>query len=164
MLQSGKMDSRPFTDDSREPMKSLYEIPADIYERVHEAMLAIANASQAGDEVLCAAHYDQLREFCEQQTAAGRGSGFMWEALADVTDHSSQRLAYYKRSLAHAQHNSEPTHTVLLAIGQSHAEAGDWLRAEPLLVAARQQAITCGDADTEGEAISFLLQVPTNDA
>ena len=145
-------------------MKSLYEIPADIYERVHEAMLAIVNASQAGDDVLCAAHYEQLREFCEQQTSTGRGSGFMWEALADVTDDSAERLAYYERSLALARHNSEPTHTVLLAIGQHHAETGDWLRAEPVLIAARQEAIASGDADSEGEAASLLLQVPTNDA
>ncbi|EDY18592.1 conserved hypothetical protein [Chthoniobacter flavus Ellin428] len=145
-------------------MKSFYKIPADIYERVHEGVLAIVNASQAGDDVLSASHYGQLREFCEQQTAAGRGSGFMWEALADVTDDSIERLACYERSLALAQHNSEPTHTVLLAIGQHHAEAGDWLHAEPLLIAARQQAIAFGDVDTEGEAASLLLQVPTNDA
>ena len=137
-------------------MKCPYEIPADIYERVHEVMLAIVNASQSGDDVLYAAHYEQLREFCEQQTATGRGSGFMWEALADVTDDSTER------SLALARHNSEPTHTVLLAIGHLHAEAGDWLRAEPLLIAARQQAIASGDADTEGEASSILLQVPAN--
>jgi hypothetical protein len=145
-------------------VKSPYKIPADIYERVHEAMVAIVNASQAGDDVLWASHYEQLREFCEQQAAVGRGSCFMWEALADVTDDSTDRLAYYERSLALARHNSEPTHTVLLAIGQHHAEAGDWLRAEPLLIAARQQAIVSGDADTESEAASLLLQVPTNDA
>jgi len=145
-------------------MKRSYEIPADIYERVHEAMLAIANASQAADNVLCAAHNEQLREFCEEQTAVGRGSGFMWEALADVTEDSSERLAYYERSLALAQHNSEPTHTVLLAIGRFHADQGDWSRAEPHLLASRQQAITFSDADTEGEAASLLLQVPTNDA
>lgn len=145
-------------------MKRLYEIPADIYERVHEAMLAIVNATMAGDDILCAAHYEELREFCERQTAAGSGSGFMWEALADVTGDSVQQLACYERSLAWARHNSEPTHTVLLAIGQHHAEAGDWLRAEPLLIAARQQAISCSDADTEGEAASILLQIPTNDA
>lgn len=143
-------------------MKCPYEIPADIYERVHEVLLTIVNASLAGDDVLYAAYYEQLREFCEQQTAAGRGSGFMWEALADVTEDSTERLAYYERSLALARHNSEPTHTVLLAIGQHHAEAGDWLRAEPLLIAARQQAITSGDANTEGEAPSILLQVPAN--
>ena len=145
-------------------MKSLYEIPADIYERVHEAMLAIANATQAGDDVLWAAHYEELREYCEQQTAAGRGSGFMWEALADVTEDSVQQLAYYERSLASARHNCEPTHTVLLAIGQHYAETGDWLRAESLLIEARQQAIFCSDADTEGEAASLLLQVSINDA
>jgi uncharacterized protein HemY len=88
----------------------------------------------------------------------------MWEALADVTDSSAERLAYYERSLALARHNSEPTHTVLFAIGQLHAEAGDWLRAEPLLIAARQQAIAASDLDTEGDAASLLLQVPFNDA
>jgi hypothetical protein len=88
----------------------------------------------------------------------------MWEALADVTDDSVERLAYDERSLALARGNAEPTHTVLLAIGRFHAEAGDWLRAESLLVAARQQAITASDAGTEGEAASLLLQVPTNEA
>jgi hypothetical protein len=138
-------------------------IPVDIYERVHEAILAIANATQAGDEVLCAAHYEKLREFCEEQTVAGRGSGFMWEALADVTEDSVRRLAYYERSLALARHNSEPTHTVLLALGQIHAETADWPRAEPFLIAAQQQAIFIGDADTEGEAALLLLQIPTKD-
>ena len=142
-------------------MKSLYKIPPDIYERVHEAMLGIVNAAQAGDDVL--SYYEQLREFCEQQTAAGRGSGFMWEALADVTDDSVESLSFYERSLALARRNSEPTHTVLLAIGQIYAESGDWPPAEPLLIAARQQAITASDADTEGEAASLSLQVPTND-
>lgn len=145
-------------------MKSRYEIPPDIYDRVHEALLAIANAAQAGDEVLCSVHYEQLREFCEQQTTAGRASGFMWEALADVTDDPAKCLTYYERSLALARHNSEPTHTVLLAIGRLYAEADDWLRAEPLLTEARQQAIACEDPDTEGEAASLLIQVPTNDA
>ncbi|HEX8372621.1 MAG TPA: tetratricopeptide repeat protein [Chthoniobacterales bacterium] len=144
-------------------MKSLYKIPPDIYERVHEAMLGIVNAAQGGDDVLSAAYYEQLREFCEEQTTAGRGSGFMWEALADVTDDSVESLSYYERSLALARRNSEPTHTVLLAMGRIYAESGNWPRAEPLLIAARQQAITASDADTQGEAASLLLQVPTND-
>ena len=145
-------------------MKRHYVIPADIYKSVHEAMLAIVNATEAGDDVLRAAHCAQLREFCEQQTAAGRGSGFMWEALADVTDDAAERLAFYERALSLARHNSEPTHTILLAMGELHAESGDWLRAEPILIEARQQAIDCGDADAEGEAASLLLQIPANDA
>ena len=144
-------------------MKSLYEIPNNIYVSVHEAMLAIVNATQADDDVLSAAHYEQLRDFCERQTVAGRGSGFMWEALADVTDDYAQRLAYYERALAFARHNSEPTHTVLLEIGQLHAASSDWPRAEPFLVAAHQEAIRRGETDTEGEAASLLLQIPTND-
>lgn len=139
-------------------MKSSYEIPADIYEAVHEAMLAIVNASEACDHALYAAHYEQLRAFCEQQTAVGRGSGFIWEALADVTDDRMERLTYYERSLAWARRNSEPTQTVLLELGKIYAEACDWQRAEPLLSEARDEAIACGDSDSEGEAASLLLQ------
>jgi hypothetical protein len=140
-------------------MKSGYEIPADIYEGVHETILAIFNASQAGDDVLSAAHFEQLREFCEQQTSAGRGSGFMWEALADVTDDEAERLSYYERSLAWARRNSEPTQTVLLELGKIYAAAGDWQRVKPLLTQAREQAIACDDANTESEAASLLLQI-----
>jgi hypothetical protein len=143
-----------------ESMKRLYEIPADIYESVHELMIAIVNATLAGDDIVCATNYEQLREFCEQQTATGRGSGFMWEALADVADNPTERLTYYERALVLARHNSEPTHTVLLAIGQLYAEASNWARAEPLLIAARQEAIAWSDADTEGGAASLLLQRP----
>ena len=141
-----------------EPMKSTYEIPPDIYDRVHDAMLGIVNAAHAGDDILSAKHYEELQEFCEQQTAAGRGSGFLWEALADVTDDSGKRLEYYERAFEWAHRNSEPAHTVLLAIGQLYADAGEWLRAEPFLRAAREQAITCNDTDTEGEAVSLLVQ------
>lgn len=145
-------------------MSRRYKIPADIYERVHEAMEGIVNASQAGDEVLVASHYEQLREYCEEQTAAGRGSGFMWEALADVTSDSGKRLVYYQRSLDLARENSEPTQTALLAVGDLLAEEGDWSDAEPFLLAAREEAIACGDEETEGEAVALLLQAPADES
>jgi hypothetical protein len=141
-------------------MKRPYKIPADIFERVHEAVLAIANATLAGDDALFARHYEQLREFCELQTAAGRGSGFMWEALADVTEDPVEQLAFYERALVLARQNSEPTQTVLLELGRHYAEAGDWPRATALLTAARDEAVSSGDAGTEGEAASLLLQDP----
>lgn len=97
-------------------MKNTYRIPADIYERVHEVMLDITNATQAQDTVLTAVYYEQLRRFCEQQTASGRGSGFLWEALADVTDDSAERRMHYERALSLARQNSEPTDTILLEL------------------------------------------------
>lgn len=140
-------------------MKSPYQIPAGIYERVHEVVLAIVNATHAGDDALCAAHCEQFREFCEEQTADGRGSGFMWEALADVTEDPEERLACYERSLSLARQNSEPTHTVLLAIGECHVASGEWARAAPFLAAARKKAMESGDAETAGEAAALFLQV-----
>ena len=97
-------------------MKPSYRIPADIYERVHELMLGLVNATEAEDAVLAAVYHGQLREFCEQQTAAGRGSGFLWEALADVTDDLLERRNYYERALALARQNSEPAETIRLEL------------------------------------------------
>jgi hypothetical protein len=145
-------------------MKHPYKIPADIYDHVLETMLAIVNADLNDDSVLSASFYEQLREFCEAQTAAGRGSGFMWEALADLTQDESTQLSYYERSLTLARHNSEPTHTVLIEIGRIHAERRDWSRAEPLLLAARNEAIASDDPESEGEAASLLLQMPVKSA
>jgi hypothetical protein len=137
----------------------LYAIPPDIYEAVRETILAIVNATESGDDVLRSVYYEQLREFCEAQTTAGRDSGFMWEALADVTADFSERLSYYERALALARRNSEPLQTVLLEIGLLHAEADQWLRAEPFLTEAQERAEECGDIDTEAEASSLLTQI-----
>lgn len=142
-------------------MKSDYEIPMEIYERVHELMLAMVDASEAGDDILRAAYHEQLREFCEQQTTAGQGSGFLWEALADITEDEAERLSYYEQSLAWARRNSEPMQTVLLELGEIYGRGGDWQRAERLLIEAREEAIARGDSDTEGEAALLLLQLET---
>ena len=138
-------------------MKGRYEIPTDIYEKVHETMLSIVNANQADDTILSSALYEELHRFCNDQTNAGYGSGFLWEALADVTGDEGARVEFYERALAFARHNSEPAHSILLALGQIHAQAGHWSRAKPLLVAARSEAIENDDVETEGEAASLLL-------
>jgi hypothetical protein len=140
---------------------SPYKIPTDIYETVLDAMLGMTNATDADDDALHAALYERLREFCEQQTAAGRGSGFMWEALADVSTGAAQCLAYYERSLELARDNGEPIHTALLEMGRLHAESGDWSQAEPLLIAARDQAIAARDPETETEATASLQLMPS---
>lgn len=141
-------------------MNHRYKIPEDIYDRVHEMMQAIVNASSAGDEVLGASYYEQLREYCEEQTEAGKGSAFLWEALADVTADVSARVGYYRKALEFAEKNSEPTHTALLAVGGICIELGDWDSAEEFLKAAREEAIAQADEETEGEAVSLLLQAP----
>ena len=60
-------------------------IPPDIYERVHELAVAIANASAAGDDAL----YDSLCQticiFCDEQAGLGRSHPFLTETMADYT-------------------------------------------------------------------------------
>jgi hypothetical protein len=95
-------------------MQNGYNIPADIYDKVHETMLALVNASQAGDDVLYVALYEQFRDFCEQQTAAGRGSGFLWEALAEARLTKAREQA-----IARGDSGTEGEATLLLLQGRS---------------------------------------------
>jgi len=143
-------------------MKIRYCFPPDIYEYVHEAMVNIANAAQVGDDLLWSHYREKLLEFCEQQTAVGRGSGFMWEALADISDDSPERLGYYERALAFARTNGEPKHTILLEIGQICIADRDWNRAQSLLIAAREEAIKFGDTESNEDAVSLLLRITGN--
>ncbi len=136
-----------------------YEIPKAIYDRVYELVMTVVNAVEADDLVAKECGLAELRGYCEEQTALGHGSGFLWEALADLTDERDLRLAYYEKSLAFARSNQEPTQTVLYEIGLLHSEGGDWHLAEPFLLDARLQAIQRDDEETEGAAAALLIQM-----
>lgn len=73
-------------------------------------------------------------------------------SAGDVTEDRLVRLDYYKRAFELAGRNSEPTQTALLAIGELCMELEDWASAEAFLIAAREEAIACGDDETEGAA------------
>lgn len=141
-------------------MKSDYQVPSEIYDTVLDLMVAIADASMAEDPIVLASCREKLREYCEQQTAAGHGSGFLWESLADVTENPDEQIAYYEKALEFARKNGEPLQTTLVALAEGYIHRGDRTHAKILLHEVRQQAISEGDAETEAAATKLLEEIP----
>ncbi|QJE98304.1 hypothetical protein [Luteolibacter luteus] len=144
-------------------MNEPYVIPPETYATVLRLVSDIVSAAETDDEVLRTRAYDRLLDCCETETAAGRGSGFIWEALADVTDEDEQRLEYYRKGLALGRANREPVQTILLEMGRIHVKRGDHRQALPFLEEARSIAIAESDDGTEGAASALLLQLPDLD-
>lgn len=141
-------------------MDEPYVIPPETYATVLRLVTDIVNATEADDEILRNKAYERLLDCCETETTAGRGSGFIWEALADMTEGDSLRLVYYHKALEYGRANKEPVQTVLLEIGRIHADRGEIKRAIPFLEEARNISITAGDEASEGATSALLLQLP----
>lgn len=144
-------------------MDEPYVIPPETYATVLRLVTEMVSAAETNDEVLREKAYARLLDCCETETAAGRGSGFIWEALADVTENEAQKLDYYQKALDHGRANREPIQTILLEIGQIYEKQGDTRQAAIFLEEARSIAITTGDEATEGAASAGLLQLPDED-
>ena len=140
-------------------MEGEYEIPQDIYDRIWELMIGIVNASGADDPAMVAVFTDQLLEYCEEQTAAGHGSGFIWEAAGDTVDESREKMKLYQRALGYAIRNREPTQTLWCEIGELLAAGGDLENARLHFENAREKAIERNDAETEGRAVALSIQL-----
>ncbi len=140
-------------------MDGEYDIPQDIYDRVLELMVSIVNATAVDDSVMEGILKQQLLDYCQEQTAAGHGSGFLWEAIGDVTQDPGEKMVHYQRALTYALHNREPTHTVLLEIGKLYAEAGETEKARIHYESALREAIERGDLDREGSAAASLISL-----
>ena len=138
-------------------MAEPYVIPPETYATVLRLVTDIVNAADADDQALWGKAYERLRDCCETETAAGRGSGFIWEALADVTEGDVLRLDYYHRALDHGRANREPVQTILLEIGRIHGNRGDLSQAFPFLEEARSISIEADDEATEGAASALFL-------
>lgn len=140
-------------------MDDEYDIPQDIYDRVFELLVSIVNSSAVDDSVMGGILNQQLLDYCQEQTAAGHGSGFLWEAMGDVTQDPGEQMVYYQRALTYARHNREPTHTLFLELGDLYVEAGDLEKARIHYESSLRESIERGDLDREGRAATSLISL-----
>ena len=135
-------------------------IPPDIYEHVIALAADITNATMADDEALSESLYEQLRLYHEEQLAIGRSHPFIIETLADYTDESAQAIRYYEQALAMSRHmtTDEPTHTILIGIGEQLIELGRREQAEAFIRDGRTEALRRGDTDWIENADKLLKE------
>lgn len=124
-------------------------IPPDIYEHVGDFAADITNAALAGDDALAASLYQRLQLYSDGQLAAGRSHPFIIETLADYTADPAQAIRYYEQALAMSRHmtTDEPTHTILIGIGEQLIELGRREQAEAFIRDGRAEALRRGDSD-----------------
>ena len=124
-------------------------IPPDIYEHVGELAADITNATLADDHALAEFLYQRLRLYHEEQLAAGRSHPFIIETLTDYTDDPAQALRYYEQALTMSRNmtSDEPTHTILIGIGEQLIESGRREQAEAFIRDGRAEALRRGDTD-----------------
>jgi hypothetical protein len=124
-------------------------IPPDIYERVSELAADITNATLADDQALVESLYQHLHHYHEERLAAGCSHPFIIETLADYTDDPARAIRYYEQALEMSRQmmSDEPTHTILISIGEQLIEMGRREQAEAFIHDGRAEPLRRGDID-----------------
>jgi hypothetical protein len=135
-------------------------IPPDICERVHELSVAIVNATDAGDDMLCESLYQALRAYYDEQANLGRSHPFLTEAMADQTKAASGAARLYELALEQVRgFPDEPTHTKMISLAEQLISLGWTERAEAYLRDGRSEAVRRGDAFWIQDADRLLLDL-----
>lgn len=124
-------------------------IPPDVYEYVGDLAAGITNAGLVDDPALAELLYLQLQAYHEEQLAAGCSHPFIIETLADYTHDPAQAIGYYQQALTMSREmtSDEPTHTILIGIGERLIGMRQREQAEAFLRDGRAEAVRRGDTD-----------------
>jgi hypothetical protein len=135
-------------------------IPPDLFERVLELSLALANASQLDDDVLYAVHLRELREYYDEQMKSGRAHPFLTEALADFTESAAEAVLLYELAIEQSLgFPDEPKHTKGISLAGRLIELGRTEQAEAYLRDGRAEAMRLDDQEWVVEADELLRKL-----
>ncbi|MBI5387461.1 MAG: hypothetical protein HZA90_22610 [Verrucomicrobia bacterium] len=135
-------------------------IPPDIYERVRGFAVAIANATEAGDDVLHDVHCRALRAYYDEQASRGCSHPFLTEAMADFTEDVTDAVRLYELALEESQaFPDEPKHTKMISLAERLAELGRTELAEAYLRDGRAEAVRRGDTHWIQDADRLLQEL-----
>ena len=135
------------------------DIPLDIYGRLHELAVDLANAAMADDDLLYEKHYKALTQYCQSQVELGHAHAYLFETLADFTRDVSQSLEFYRQALVLAKASGEPIHTILVAMGEHLRDLGRVEQAEAHLEEGKTEAARLNDTVTLVNAERLLKEL-----
>ena len=135
------------------------KIPDDIYFRVLDLATTLVNASESFDTRAFWNQYNELREICEAETAAGRAHPFLFETLADFTDDNQIAVDIYRKGLDVASQPDAAKYraSIQFAIAQRYKDMGEMGLAYDSAVRANEVARSLDDLDLRKEISEFLL-------
>jgi hypothetical protein len=140
------------------------KIPDDIYFRVLDLATSLVNSSESLDQRTYWTLYNELRELCETEAAAGRPHPFLFETLADFTDDDRIAVELYRKGLEHAAQPDTAAYRASLqfAIAERYKSLGDRSLAYEWALRADEVARNLDDLDLRKQISEFLLTENTH--
>lgn len=140
------------------------KIPDDIYYKVLDIATSLVNSSESFDRSAHLARYNELREICEFEVAAGRAHPFLFETLADFTDDTQMAVGLYQKGLEVATAADAIAYraSINFALAGRYNDIGDARLAHEYALRANEEAKLLDDLDLRREISDFLLHVNRN--
>jgi hypothetical protein len=136
------------------------DFPKDLLDEIHDLGLAIVNAGGVGDDAVAESVYLRLRELYDIRMSNAQGHPFLTEIVAGFTLDNVERIQLFKESIRQcAAFPNEPVHTKELSLAETLLEIARFEEAEAYLVAAREHALSSGDAEALKEIAVLLRNV-----
>ncbi len=139
-------------------------VPADVHAHVLDLVAELTNASLRNDTRTRWRLYDELRNYCESEAAAGRDHPFLWESLADFTTDHAAAIALYERGLVQARCIGLPEYeaSILFELARRNADDGAAAAARDFAWQANEVAVRTDDTDLRRSISEFLLACPSD--
>jgi hypothetical protein len=134
-------------------------LPDYIVNRLVELATDLKDASLGDDPVLAEECYEELKDYCFDLINEGKECALVWETLGDFTRDGDSALEYYAQALAVADRDGEPTHSILIAIGERHSDSGRLDLARDFLGRGLHGATVAGDQDMLVRADILLAEL-----
>lgn len=134
-------------------------LPEYIVNRIVTLATEMKDASLAGDADQIDERYEELKDYCFELIDEGKECAIIWETLGDFTREEDAALEYYQQALAVAERDGESTHSVLIAIGERHADSGRVELARDFLGRGLQAAFAAGDPEMVARADTLLSEL-----
>jgi hypothetical protein len=134
-------------------------IPDDMYQHVFALATGLVHASEAGDTKDIWRLYEELRRYCESESASGREHPFLWETLADFTLDDQVATALYLRALESARERQAPGFeaTILLGLAGRHRAMGENALANGYALQASEIAQALDEPTLQEDIAEFFL-------
>lgn len=141
------------------------ELPEDMYKRVFDLATGLVTASESGDVENMWRLYNELREYCEAESASGRDHPFLWETLADFTTDEKAATDLYLKALESARKLKAPEFeaSVLLALAERSRAIGDGESANQYALQAGEVAKVLDDSELKEAIAEFFLEAPSRE-
>lgn len=136
-------------------------LPSYVHERLYDLAESMKDAHESATPEELEECYDELRGYCMALINEGMECALLWEVLGDFTRDDERALKFYECGLAAAEGDEEPVYSILVGMGERHANRELYGEARELLSRGLQLAVAAGDSAMATRADVLLSELPS---